>query len=659
MKIVNIGIVAHVDAGKTSLTERILFETGVIPKIGRVDHGNTLTDSLALERSRGITIKASVVSFSFQDLKINLIDTPGHADFVAEVERAFSVLDGVILVISAVEGIQAQTKLLMSILKQLALPTIIFVNKIDRMGAQSQALVSRIKAQLSPSVMPLCTTENIGTKQASIVERSFGRPADQGFLEEAIDLLSRNDEQLLEAYINDEEMTESQLVDSLAAQANAAKVYPLFFGSAMTGAGVTELLSAIGTFFPLSSTAADAMLSAMVFKIEREVSGEKIAYARVFSGTIRVRDDVPVLRKGQGDKTKANVGKVKKLNLFQAGQEVQAAAVSAGDFCKVWGLSEIKIGDVIGEWSDMIRVLNFVTPQMETHIEAIQSEKSHQLFRAMIELSEEDPLVKVIKDSFHNELYLRIFGEVQKEVLEATLQDRYDVEVRFLETRVVCVERPEGIGQAHDMMGGPGNPFVATVGFRVEPGKPGNGITYALDVHLGSLPLPLHRAIEGTIFETLRQGLYGWEVTDIAVTLTHSGYSSVGSTAGDFRNLVPLVLMDALVQAGTAVYEPLNEFELSAPLTAISEAMYRLTTATADFDRPIMHDDTFLLAGTIPIATTEAFKRNLYAITGGEGVFLTKPAGYRRIEHEYPTRKRADYNPLNRKEYLLHVLGAF
>jgi len=175
MKIVNIGIVAHVDAGKTSLTERILYETHVIDKIGRVDLGNTQTDSLELEKRRGITIKASVVSFFVQDLKINLIDTPGHADFIAEVERSFSVLDGTILVISAVEGIQAQTKFLMAILIKLGIPTIIFINKIDRMGAQAQPLVKQIQEKLAANVIPLYTPTDIGTKQASIVENSFSR----------------------------------------------------------------------------------------------------------------------------------------------------------------------------------------------------------------------------------------------------------------------------------------------------------------------------------------------------------------------------------------------------------------------------------------------------------------------------------------------------
>ena len=659
MKRVNIGIVAHVDAGKTSLTERILFETNVIAEIGRVDQGNTQTDSLDLEKRRGITIKASVVSFFVQDLKINLIDTPGHPDFIAEVERSFSVLDGAILVISAVEGIQAHTKFLMAILKKLGIPTIIFVNKIDRRGAQSHTLVKHIKEKLTECVIPLYTPENIGTKQAFIVENDFSSDKDQAFLEECIRLIELNDEQLLEAYVNEEKMTGEQVISTLTSQIRDAKMYPIFFGSALTGIGVAELLTGVAAFFPVNTSSEDAPLSAVVFKIEREASGEKIAYVRVFSGSIHVRAYVSVSRNTHESEVETRTDKVKKLHVFWEGKTIQSPKVGAGEFCKVWGLKDVRIGDVVGERSDKIKDLHFVAPQMEARIEAKHQEQNHQLYRALMELSEEDPLIKVLKDPFHHEIYLRLFGEVQKEVIETMLQENYGLDVQFSETRVVCIEKPTGAGQALEEMGAGENPFYATVGFRVEPGSTGSGISYKLEVKLGSLPLPFHRAIEKTVFETLKQGLYGWEVTDIAVILTHTGYASPITTAGDFRKLVPLVLMDALSQAGTAVYEPLNQFELSAPAPAISKAMFRLSALKAVFEKPILRGDTFLLTGTLPVATTEEFKRSLHSFTEGEGVFLTKPSGFRKIENAFPTRKRADYNPLNRKDYMLHVLHAY
>ncbi|CAI8995714.1 hypothetical protein EMIT079MI2_90134 [Bacillus sp. IT-79MI2] len=323
------------------------------------------------------------------------------------------------------------------------------------------------------------------------------------------------------------------------------------------------------------------------------------------------------------------------------------------------GLSDIRIGDVIGEWSDKMKDIHFAEPQMEAAIEARPKGKNHNLYQALVELSEEDPLIKVVKDDIHNEIYIRLFGEVQKEVIETTLQEKYNLNVSFSDTRIVCIEKPIGIGNALEIMGEKNNPFYATIGFHMKPGAPGSGITYNLEVELGSLPLAFHKAIEDTVFQTLKQGLYGWEVTDIAVTLTHTGYASPVTTAGDFRKLTPLVLMDALKQAGTNVYEPVNEFELTVPTNSISTAMYKLSAIHATFKDPVLHNNSFYLTGTLPMAKTENFKRGLHSFTEGEGVFIARPCGYSKIESNFPSRKRVDYNPLNRKDYLLHVLRAY
>jgi ribosomal protection tetracycline resistance protein len=659
MNVVNIGIIAHVDAGKTSLTERILFETHVIDEIGRVDQGSTQTDSLELERRRGITIKASVVSFVINDLKINLIDTPGHADFVAEVERSFSVLDGAVLVISAVEGIQAQTKFLMATLARLGIPTIIFVNKIDRMGAQSASLVRRIKETLTPTVLALYRSEEIGGKGAFIVERTFDQERDRAFWEECFELVALNDDGLLKAYLDEEHVTEARMRAALTRQVRLGQVYPIFFGSAMTGVGVAELLAGVATFFPANMPDDDMVLSAVVFKLEKDDAGEKVAYVRIYAGSIQVRAHVPVSRRTRAGELETRMGKVKKLHLFQQGKSVQVPRVGAGEFCKVWGLEDVRIGDIVGEWSERIKELHLVTPQMETRIEARRPEQGHELFRALTELAEEDPLINIIRDPLHHEMYLRLFGEVQKEVVEATLQESYGLAVRFSETRVVCIEKPVGVGQALEEMGIGENPFSATVGLRVEPGSPGSGITYRLEVKLGALLLSFHKAIEETVFETLKQGLYGWEVSDIVVVLTHTGYSSVTSTAGDFRKLTPLVLMDALKRAGTAVYEPLNRFELNVPMRAVSQAMFKLSALHADFEQPVLHGDAFELKGLLPVATTEEFRRTLYSFSEGEGVLLTMPGGYREVKDSFPTRERTDHNPLNRKDYMLHILHTY
>ncbi|HDR4495482.1 TPA: GTP-binding protein [Bacillus anthracis] len=647
MTTINIGIVAHVDAGKTSLTERILYETNVIKEIGRVDGGSTQTDSMELERQRGITIKASVVSFFIDDLKVNVIDTPGHADFIAEVERSFRVLDGAILVISAVEGVQAQTKILMRTLQKLNIPTILFVNKIDRRGANSEKVVKQIKTILSNEAFPFYSVLNEGTKEARIIEyKSY---------DDCIERLAPYNESLLESYVNNEIVTDTMLREELIKQIAQANVYPIFFGSAMTGIGVSELLENISTLLPANNLSQDEKLSGIVFKIEREPSGEKIAYVRVFSGNLHVRKHVDIQR----DQSLPHKEKIKKMCIFHNGDAVQTSTVPSGEFCKVWGLSDIKIGDIIGARTDYIKDIHFAEPQMEAAIDAVPKERIHDLYAALMELCEEDPLIKVWKDDVHNELYIRLFGQVQKEVIETTLFEKYNLQVTFSNTRVVCIEKPIGIGISVEVMGEKTNPFYATVGFKVERGELNSGITYTLGVELGSLPLAFHKAIEDTVFQTLKQGLYGWEVTDISVTLTHTGYASPVTTASDFRNVTPLVLMDALKKAETYVYEPVNAFELTVPEQAISTAMYKLAAIPATFAEPIFNNDSYQLTGSLPVAKTEHFKRMLHSFTEGEGIFTTKPAGFTKLMAPLPTRKRVDYNPLNRKDYLLHVLKAY
>ncbi|MFY0164949.1 TetM/TetW/TetO/TetS family tetracycline resistance ribosomal protection protein [Bacillus anthracis] len=647
MTTINIGIVAHVDAGKTSLTERILYETNVIKEVGRVDSGSTQTDSMELERQRGITIKASVVSFFIDDVKVNVIDTPGHADFIAEVERSFRVLDGAILVISAVEGVQAQTKILMRILQKLNIPTILFVNKIDRSGANTERVVKQIKTILSNETFPFYSVQNEGTKEARIIEyKSY---------DDCIERLAPYNESLLESFVNNEIVTDTLLREELEKQIQQANLYPIFFGSALTGIGVTELLENIPALFPANNPSQDEELSGIVFKIEREPSGEKIAYVRVFSGTLHVRKYVHIQR----DQSLSHKEKIKKMCIFHNGNVVQTSTVPSGDFCKVWGLNNIKIGDIIGERTDYIKDIHFAEPQMEAAINAVPKERIHDLYAALMELCEEDPLIKVWKDDIHDELYIRLFGEVQKEVIETTLYEKYNLQVTFSNTRVVCMEKPIGIGNSVEVMGEKANPFYATIGFKVERGELNSGITYTLGVEFGSLPLAFHKAIEDTVFQTLKQGLYGWEVTDISVTLTHTGYASPVTTASDFRNLTPLVLMDALKQAETYVYEPVNEFELTVPEHAISTAMYKLAAIPATFAEPIFNNDSYQLTGSLPVAKTENFKRMLHSFTEGEAVFITKPAGFTKIMAPFPTRKRVDNNPLNRKDYLLHVLKAY
>src|SRR5438552_2516899 len=333
MRTLNLGILAHVDAGKTTLTERLLYAAGVIDVPGSVDDGSTQTDSLALERRRGITIKSAVVSFAIDDITVNLIDTPGHPDFIAEVERVLSVLDGAVLVLSAVEGVQPQTRILMRALKRLRVPTLLFVNKIDRGGAGDERVLRGIAEKLTPAIVPMGSPAGLGTRAAT-----FSASIDTSAL--AASLADRNDA-LLTAYVADASIPDAELHEELARQTRQSSVHPVFFGSAITGAGVDALMRGIAELLPAAARDADAPPSGSVFKIERGPAGEKIAYVRMYAGSVRVRDR---LRLGDGAERKVTA-----VAVFDDGPAVARQAIAAGEIGKLWGLPEVRIGDPIGE----------------------------------------------------------------------------------------------------------------------------------------------------------------------------------------------------------------------------------------------------------------------------------------------------------------------
>ena len=661
MRYLNLGILAHVDAGKTSLTERLLFTTGVIRKLGSVDEGSTQTDSLALERQRGITIKAAVVSFAIDEVTVNLIDTPGHPDFIAEVERVLSVLDGAVLVISAVEGVQAQTRVLMRVLRRLRIPTLLFINKIDRAGAQDERLLQSITEKLTPAILAMGRVSGLGTRTAQYTP--YGA-ADEAFTAALVERLAEHDDALLAAYVdNATAIAYDHLRGKLADQTKQMLVHPVFFGSAITGAGVDSLVTGIRELLPVAIGDVAGPAAGAVFKIERGAAGEKIAYLRMFSGTVRVRDR---LQFGQ-----EHEGRVTALSVFDRGPAVQRAALCAGQIGKLSGLNEIRIGDMIGPVQTSAQRHYFAPPTLETVIVPRRAADKAALHVALTQLTEQDPLItkwgqspiNLRQDDQRQELFLSLYGEVQKEVIQATLASDYNIEVDYRETTTICIERPIGSGTAVEFLGKDDNPFLATVGLRIEPGALDSGLEFRLEVKVESVPLFVFKAvdyfrqaIEQTVQETLRQGLYGWQLTDSIITMTHSGYVSPSSTPRDFRLLAPLVLMSALQQAGTIVCEPLHHFHLEMPADTYGRLLPVLAQVHAAPQTPFIQNETCVLEGEIPAARVYELQQQLPALTRGEGVLECAFARYEPMREPFPTRPRSDNNPLNRKEYLLHVL---
>ncbi|MEV5850657.1 GTP-binding protein [Streptomyces sp. NPDC051985] len=847
MHLLNLGILAHVDAGKTSLTERLLYTAGVIDELGSVDDGNTSTDTLALERQRGITIKSAVVSFPLDGVTVNLIDTPGHPDFIAEVERVLGVLDGAVLVVSAVEGVQAQTRVLMRTLRRLRIPTLIFVNKIDRRGARDGAVLDGLARRLAVPLVPMGRAAALGTRAARFVP---------GLGPAALDALADQDDDLLAAYL-DGGVPDARLRAALADQTRRALVHPVYFGSAVTGAGVPELIAGLERLLPAADGDPAGPLSATVFKVDRGPAGEKIAYARIHSGTLRVRERIPfgggheedgaagareevraagargevrvaetrwdalavearldapaaetrrddrvaegqdegeahrgagrreelrvvgrreagraevvreagrvevvrerrpvgavrvgdggaVVRAGDGDgavrvgdgggAVRAGdggavvragdggavvragdggavvragdgdgavrvgdgdgavrvgdgggargdgqagrrpaggpvEGRVTGLAVFDRGGELRQDGAGAGRIVKVWGLGGVRIGDALG-LPGRAYEHHFAPPTLETVVLPGPGTDRRSLHVALTQLAEQDPLIDVRHDEVRQETSVSLYGEVQKEVVQATLAEEYGLDVGFRETTTICVERLTGTGTAVEFNKKDGNPFLATVGLRVEPAPPGAGVGFRLEVELGSMPYAFFKAVEDTVRETLGQGLHGWRIPDCTVTMTHSGYSprqshahqgfdkSMSSTGQDFRGLTPLVLTEALRRAGTQVHEPMHRFRLEAPADTLGALLPVLTRLGALPRDTRTEGPLGVLEGAVPAARVHRLEQLLPGLTRGEGELESAFDHYAPLARgPVPERARTDHNPLNRREYLLNVTG--
>ncbi|MFD8463743.1 GTP-binding protein [Streptomyces cyaneofuscatus] len=662
MHTLNLGILAHVDAGKTSLTERLLHTAGAIDTLGSVDDGSTRTDSLALERRRGITIKSAVVSFTLGATTVNLIDTPGHPDFIAEVERVLGVLDGAVLVVSAVEGVQAQTRVLLRTLRRLRIPTLLFVNKTDRPGARYDSLLTSITERLSPDTVAMGSTEHLGTRSASTTPFTGSDP---GFTGALTDLLTRHDDELLTAYVDDPAaLTHARLLDALAEQTARCRVHPVFFGSAATGAGIDALADGITGLLPAAKGDAEAPARGTVFKVDRTANGERTAYVRMVEGTVHARE---VLRFRSPDGREGE-DKVSAVTVFEDGGEVPVPAVGAGRIARLKGLAGIRIGDSVGEARAEAGRRHFAPPTLETVVVPVRPEDRGTLHVALGRLAEQDPLIAVRRDDLRQEVSLSLYGEVQKEVIQATLADEFGVDVTFRETTTICLERPAGTGAAVEIIDTDPNPFLATVGLRVDPAPYGTGVEFRREVELGSMPYSLMRAVEETVLSTLTQGIHGWQVTDCVVTQTHSGYwprqshshgtfdKSMSSTAGDFRHLTPLVLMDALRRAGTRVYEPMHRFRLELPTDTFGALVPVLARLRAVPGPPEMRGALCTLEGELPAARVHELQQLLPGLTRGEGMLESAFDGHRPVTGPVPDRPRTDHDPLHRKEYLLRTV---
>jgi ribosomal protection tetracycline resistance protein len=645
-KTLNLGILAHVDAGKTTLTERLLYDSGVIGQLGAVDAGTTQTDSLPLERRRGITIKSAVASFPVGDVAVNLIDTPGHPDFIAEVDRVLNVLDGVVLVISAVEGVQAQTRILMRSLQRLGIPALLFVNKIDRTGASPEGVLRDIASRLKVAVFAMDGVTGAGTRGARVTVPGAD---DAAFAASLTELLVEHSDGLLATYVDNEAgVPYDQLRAELAGQTRRGQVYPVFFGSAITGAGVAPLTAGVAELLPASDGDPDGPLSGRIFKIERGGSAEKIAYVRMFSGTVHVRDR---LRFGSGLDDKVTA-----LAVFDRGPAVQRQAVGAGQIGKLWGLAGARIGDRIGDLADTDAGHQFPPPTLESAVVPCDPRDRNRLRVALGQLAEQDPLINLRQDDERQEIYVSLYGAVQKEVIQDTLADDFGVAATFRETTMIYIERPLGRASALEVLQSDRHPYSATVGLIIEPGAAGSGVRFRLDFDPRLIPLYIYKtaghfadAMTQYIRHALEKGLYGWQVTDCVVTMNECGYyigdgptkrvlPTPRTTAADFRKLTPLVLREALRQAGTVVCQPMARVRLELPAPRMGDVLSALARLGAATEMPLLDAEQSVVTAMLPSAQVRSLQEQLPGLTGGEGVLDASFGGYEPVHGSFPAR---------------------
>ena len=638
MKIINIGILAHVDAGKTTLTESLLYTSGAIMEPGSVDKGTTRTDSMALERQRKITIQAAVTSFRWKGYKVNLVDTPGHMDFLTEVHRSLSVLDGAILVVSAKDGVQAQTRVLFHALRKMKIPTIIFINKIDQSGVVLEQTYQNIREKLTEDMVVM---QEVHFCSEIIL-------SDVADFEKWDAVIAGNDD-ILEKYLSGVPLTLWELQKEIKRRVERGTLFPVYHGSAKDNIGVKELLEVITEVFSLETDDSQSELCGYVFKIEYTEQKKRRCYLRLYSGTLCLRETILLSKKEKI--------KITEMSIPFDGEIVPTDTADSGEIV-ILSDNTLKLNDVLGDekllprkaWTDS------PLPFFRTTIEPIKAEQREALLDALTEIADTDPLLHFMIDSITHEIILSFLGKVQLEVVCSLLNEKYSVEVAIKEPTVIYLERPRKEAHYTIHIEVPPNPFWASIGLAVTPLPVGSGTEYESKVSLGYLNQSFQNAVMEGIRYGLEQGVYGWEVTDCRICFEYGVYYSPVSTPADFRFLAPVVLEQVLKKAGTQVLEPYLSFTLFAPQEYLSRAYHDAVKYDAVIETTSLKNNEAILTGEIPARRIGEYKSDLNFYTNGRSVCLTELKGYQETSGEPVVQPRRPNSRLDKVRHMFQKI---
>ena len=611
MKIINIGILAHVDAGKTTLTESLLYASGAISEPGSVEKGTTRTDTMFLERQRGITIQAAVTSFQWHRCKVNIVDTPGHMDFLAEVYRSLAVLDGAILVISAKDGVQAQTRILFHALRKMNIPTVIFINKIDQAGVDLQSVVQSVRDKLSADII---IKQTVSLSPEIVLEENTDI--------EAWDAVIENNDKLLEKYIAGEPISREKLVREEQRRVQDASLFPVYYGSAKKGLGIQPLMDAGDRAVPTDWGTGERRPMRQRFQggVYRLLAQRRV-YLRLYSGTLRLRDTVALAGREKL--------KITEMRIPSKGEIVRTDTAYPGEIV-ILPSDSVRLNDVLGDPTRLPRKRwrEDPLPMLRTSIAPKTAAQRERLLDALTQLADTDPLLRCEVDSITHEIILSFLGRVQLEVVSALLSEKYKLETVVKEPTVIYMERPLKAASHTIHIEVPPNPFWASIGLSVTPLPLGSGVQYESRVSLGYLNQSFQNAVRDGIRYGLEQGLFGWNVTDCKICFEYGLYYSPVSTPADFRSLAPIVLEQALKESGTQLLEPYLSFILYAPQEYLSRAYHDAPKYCATIETAQVKKDEVVFTGEIPARCIQAYRTDLAFYTNGRSVCLTELKGY-------------------------------
>ena len=607
-----IGILAHVDAGKTTLSESMLYQSGSIRKLGRVDKGDAFLDTYELERERGITIFSKQAQLSIDDLQITLLDTPGHVDFSAEMERTLQVLDYAILVISGADGVQGHTETLWKLLERYHIPVFLFINKMDQNGTDEAALMNKLKKRLDENCVDFSQT-------------------DTDELNESIAMCS---EALLEQYLESGEIEDTQIRNLIRKR----NLFPCYFGSALKVTGVDEFMRGIMNYTEVATESEEAKFGAKVYKISRDDQGNRLTYIKVTSGCLKVKD---LLSGRDRRKEKDWEEKINQIRIYSGAKFETVNQAERGMICAVTGLSQTYPGEGLGiERDSDIPILE---PVLTYQIQLPEDCDVHSMLEKLRQLEEEEPLLHIIWNEKLGEIYAQIMGEVQIEVLKSLIWERFHVRIEFGKGNIVykeTIRQPvEGVGHFEPLR------HYAEVHLLLEPAEAGTGLHFFSNCSQDTLDLNWQRLILTHLEEKEHCGvLTGSAITDMHITLTTGKAHQKHTEGGDFRQATYRAVRQGLKKAESILLEPYYSYRLEVPADMVGRAMTDIQRMNGSFDTPLQDGESAILTGSAPVVTMRDYQTEVISYTKGRGRLSCTLEGYKPCHNQEEVVKEVGYD---------------